>query len=184
LGQPCGTLVDLQPRVGCADGSWCKIPSLQQTGTCLAPLPKGSACDDSDDVCEVGSVCIATNVPDASTVVPKVCASFTVARTAGAACSTDGNPIAGSVICDVTRKLTCVGGTCVAAPPGTVGAACKEDDFGNSTCADGLLCIWDGATKISTCTAPKKTGEACNGSPQCELGCDYSTMKCVDHTCG
>jgi hypothetical protein len=185
LGQPCGTLVDLDAPVGCAEGLWCKIPSLQAAGTCMAPLPKGTTCDDPDDVCEAGSVCIATGIAaDASTVVPEVCAPFIMARTAGARCSADSHPVAGSVLCDVTRTLSCVNGACLEAPLGTEGAACTTNDLGVATCVAGLRCIWDSSTAASTCAKPKKAGETCSSNRQCEVDCDFATLKCVDHTCG
>lgn len=134
----------------CARGLWCS-----EAGTCQPPLPAGSPCSSSDDICVDGHVCLGEGEG------AKTCVRL-VALPAGAACSAETAFVDGEWrVCDLTQLESCVDGVCVRLPEGTVGAPCYENDM-STTCASGHYC---GDEEL--CIADTSVGQECNSSQEC-----------------
>ncbi len=164
-GMPCGLVAETETQVtrrACAPGLYC-TGDAYTVGTCRTPIAAGATCSDSD-VCVSGHLCA-----DGS------CREVTIVRTAGGTCG-------GALlqVCDPLERLECVSEVCAEIGDGTAGSPCRNGDFGELTCNEGLVCEAD----TRTCVAPKPAGASCGSSRECASGsCDYTTSTCRDRYC-
>ncbi|TNF28204.1 MAG: hypothetical protein EP329_18290 [Deltaproteobacteria bacterium] len=157
-GQPCGTdygTTEVTAR-HCASGLYCDYSD--DPATCKAFAAVGQPCGEAGGRCESGLVC----VPSGS---GPVCATVSIASTAGAACNEIDRtqPLIG---CNIFARLACEAGTCQALGSGAVGTACAAGVDLEGICDYGAYC--DGAT--STCTPVKADGAECEDAGECASG--------------
>ncbi len=177
-GEPCQPDAhDSRPFAICERGLWCS----EHTETCQRPIPTGSACRETDDVCELGSYCVlADDGPrvDADTA-SGTCQPVELLREEGAPCDTmdQGRP----QVCDAFERYYCAPAGCARAGDGTEGSRCDTSDFGELVgCDEGFYCDLDTAI----CMAIKSAGEPCQSRIECESGsCDRDTDTCRDRYC-
>lgn len=161
LGQPCTRrLTGAQTLSLCVDSLWCGPvegqPAMATLGTCQAPIPTGSPCSDTDDLCD-GSLC------DTSA---GVCRSVTLLEHAGDSCNEEQFRW-----CNPRLGLHCSEqGSCEAAGDGTAGSVCFNRDF-QPACNSGLYCqpaAADGAQAI--CQPLLPIGASCQLASSCDSG--------------
>ena len=155
-GEPCGLEVtgSTSEVTWCESGLWCKAPSGERQGTCVAPVAAGAACETEDDVCEDGSVC----VEDTSGIS---CTAVTV-RAAGESCG-------GLEVCNPATGY-CSGGECAALGDGTEGSTCLT-----FSCQPGLYCDIPQGETTGLCAARLDNEEPCQTGRDCVSGkCEQS----------
>ncbi|MCA9626384.1 MAG: hypothetical protein KC766_01905 [Myxococcales bacterium] len=139
-------------------------------GTCAAPLPKGSACDEGGVQCAAGSFCFGATA-DTRGRCEDVSSLFTTNE--GQSCD-----IAKGPLCSL--ELVCAPGS------GTSGTCKKASDLGESCepafpdgCGGDAYCQLQDATS-GTCVALPAAGETCAQvfGPQCQ-----PFARCVNGTC-
>jgi hypothetical protein len=169
--EACGLLgeaPDLQ-QVPCEQGLWCRTPEDSDRGTCVAILDAGAPCEDDDDVCADGNLCLGGS-----------CRAITVQNNAGDPCDPEQFQT-----CNPFRALRCVQGSCQALGDGSEGSDCANGDLAFA-CDDGLTCIETPDAELGTCQTPKANGQECSRDSDCASdNCSYAgeTPTCADLVC-
>jgi hypothetical protein len=188
-GEECWRFSEGEGSQPCASGLWCEGDGIYaappgsspgyeyRRGLCRStPIPGGEACDNDEDVCELGYFCRGEDTDYR-------CEAIQVVNDVGAPC--------GDVaVCNVFERLECVSGLCERTTDGLEGSSCQQQQFlGYRACEPGLVCVAMGMDDPITtetpqvCLLPRATGESCRRDHECASQTCGSDNRCADRFC-
>jgi hypothetical protein len=189
-GEECWKASEGEDRQPCATGLWCEGDGIYpaapgsgsgdeyRRGICRStPIPGGEACNDDEDICELGYSCRGEDTDHR-------CEAMQVVSDAGAPCGGEAG------FCNVFERLECVGGFCERVTDGLEGSSCQEQQLlGYRACEPGLVCIAMGtddpitAETPQTCLPPRAAGESCRRDHECASETCGPDNRCADRFC-